>query len=334
MLIVTGPDRAELAGLADQPEPRAASRRAESAETLLLDATGRIEHAVRVVDDGVTTWLLVEGAGTAPLAAFLDRMRFMLRVEVADRSAEFATIGDAWASSMPRRRGGARRRAAGLARPVAAVVARRPPVRRASRASGGRVDWIELIVPRAALADAAAACAVRAGRRDARRSRRCASPPGGRALATEVDEKTIPHELDWLRSAVHLGKGCYRGQETVAKVHNLGHPPRRLVMLHLDGSDAVLPAPGDEVVGEKVAEPEPGEDPSGARSAASPRARCTTSSGPIALAVVKRPAPADLPLTVLSHGIEVAAAQVEIVPADAGAAATCRVCRASALRRP
>src|SRR6185436_18007018 len=59
--------------------------------------------------------------------------------------------------------------------------------------------------------------------------------------ATEVDATTIPHELDWLRSAVHLSKGCYRGQETVAKVHNLGHPPRRLVLLHLDGSDNVLP---------------------------------------------------------------------------------------------
>jgi folate-binding protein YgfZ len=67
-------------------------------------------------------------------------------------------------------------------------------------------------------------------------------------FATEVDEKTIPHELDWLRTAVHLSKGCYRGQETVAKVHNLGYPPRRLVMLYLDGSNTVLPSGGDEVV--------------------------------------------------------------------------------------
>ena len=69
--------------------------------------------------------------------------------------------------------------------------------------------------------------------------------------ATEVDATTIPHELDWLRSAVHLTKGCYRGQETVAKVHNLGHPPRRLVMLHLDGSDGVLPAAGDAGLGRR-----------------------------------------------------------------------------------
>ena len=71
--------------------------------------------------------------------------------------------------------------------------------------------------------------------------------------ATEVDETTIPHELDWLRSAVHLTKGCYRGQETVAKVHNLGHPPRRLVMLHLDGSDGRAARPGDVVTSETSA---------------------------------------------------------------------------------
>ena len=55
-------------------------------------------------------------------------------------------------------------------------------------------------------------------------------------LGFETDHRTIPHEVDWLRTAVHLQKGCYRGQETVARVHNLGRPPRRLVLLHLDGS--------------------------------------------------------------------------------------------------
>ena len=69
-----------------------------------------------------------------------------------------------------------------------------------------------------------------------------------RTSATEVDEKSIPHELDWSRITVHLSTGCYRGQETVAKVHNLGHPPRRLVMLYLDGSDTVPPSRGDDVV--------------------------------------------------------------------------------------
>ena len=177
-------------------------------------------------------------------------------------------------------------------------------------------------MPRSSLADAAAA--VRAGGVEAAGSlaaealRVAAWRP---RLATEVDERTIPHELDWLRSAVDLGKGCYKGQETVAKVLNLGRPPRRLVLLHLDGSDTVLPAPGDEVVGEKVRPaPAPGEEPE-----VKAVGHVTTSAmhhelGPVALALVKRAVPADLPLVVHSHGVDIAAAQVEIVPADAGAA--------------
>jgi tRNA-modifying protein YgfZ len=66
-------------------------------------------------------------------------------------------------------------------------------------------------------------------------------------LGFETDHKTIPAEVGWIGSAVHLDKGCYRGQETVARVHNLGRPPRRLVLLHLDGSQAQLPLHGDPV---------------------------------------------------------------------------------------
>jgi folate-binding protein YgfZ len=133
--------------------------------------------------------------------------------------------------------------------------------------------------------------------------------------ATEGDEKTIPHELDWMRSAVHLSKGCYRGQETVAKVHNLGHPPRRLVFLHLDGTDNVLPAPGDQVVLPA---------PAGAEASEADVVGQVTSSGihyelgPIALAVVRRSTPVEPDLGVLSDGIVVAAGQEVIVPPEAG----------------
>jgi folate-binding protein YgfZ len=128
--------------------------------------------------------------------------------------------------------------------------------------------------------------------------------------ATEVDATTIPHELDWLRSAVHLTKGCYRGQETVAKVHNLGHPPRRLVLLHLDGSDGVLPATGDAV-----------------SNADTVVGRVTAAAlhhelGPIALAVVKRSVDPGATLTVeTADGTIVTAAQEVVVPPDAGAEA-------------
>jgi folate-binding protein YgfZ len=66
-------------------------------------------------------------------------------------------------------------------------------------------------------------------------------------LGLETDHKTIPHEVGWIGPAVHLAKGCYRGQETVARVHNMGRPPRRLVLLHLDGSTGAFPAHGDAV---------------------------------------------------------------------------------------
>ena len=119
-----------------------------------------------------------------------------------------------------------------------------------------------------------------------------------------MDATTIPHELDWLRSAVHLTKGCYRGQETVAKVHNLGHPPRRLVMLHLDGSDGVLPAAGDEVAGLG----RDGDTVVGRVTAAALHHEL----GPIALAVVKRSTDPAATLTV-------ATADGTIVPGRAGA---------------
>jgi folate-binding protein YgfZ len=70
-------------------------------------------------------------------------------------------------------------------------------------------------------------------------------------VGLETDHRTIPAEIDLIGPAVHLDKGCYRGQETVARVHNLGRPPRRLALLHLDGvTTDVLPAAGTPVTAE------------------------------------------------------------------------------------
>ncbi len=143
-----------------------------------------------------------------------------------------------------------------------------------------------------------------------------------RPSLSDVDDRTIPHELDWLRSAVHLSKGCYRGQETVAKVHNLGHPPRRLVMLHLDGSDAVLPAPGTPVVA--------GEKEVGRLTASAVHHEL----GPVGLAVVKRSLDPTATLTLTVDDVVVSAAQETVVPPEAGAtAAVPRLPRLGAVRR-
>ena len=119
----------------------------------------------------------------------------------------------------------------------------------------------------------------------------------------DTDHNSIPHEMGWIETAVHLSKGCYRGQETVARVHNLGHPPRRLVFLHLDGSTDELPGHGEPV---QAGGTTVGFVGSSARH---------HELGPIALGLIKRTVPVDAPLTAAG----VAAAQEVIVPPDAGA---------------
>ncbi len=324
IVTVSGPDRLSwLHSMASQALDRLAP--GVAAEALFLDASGRIEHVVHLVDDGATAWMITEGADAAPLTTWLDRMRFMLRVEVADRSAEYGVLGAMAGAALDAATPAAAPNGVALdwLDPWSSSPA--PGAHRYAAADGHPASswhFVERIVSRAALAEAAAA--VREGRATAAGSlasealRIAAWRP---RLATEVDEKSIPHELDWLQSAVDLGKGCYRGQETVAKVLNLGRPPRRLVLLHLDGSDTVLPAPGDVVVGEKVRpEAERGEAPERRHVGHITSSAIHHELGPVALALIKRQVPASLTLIVESHGTEVAAAQVEIVPADAGAA--------------
>lgn len=307
VVTVTGPDRLTwLDSLLSQSLARLAP--GESAEALLLDPSGRIQYAARIVDDGETAWLLMDAGTGAGLAAFLERMRFMLRVEVADRSADFATIGTL-GDLVPG--------AVTWRDPWASVVAGGHQYATTTDHPGVAWTYSETLVPRDALAalaerPAAGILALEALRIAAWRPR----------AATELDATAIPHEFDWIRSAVHLAKGCYRGQETVAKVHNLGHPPRRLVLLHLDGSDSVTVAAGDEVhAGDKSA------------------GRITASAmhhelGPIALALVRRATDPAATLTVTAADGIVSAAQEVIVPTDAGAEADVpRLPRLGAVRR-
>ena len=305
VITVTGEDRLTwLNSMTSQAMANLAP--GKSVEALLLNQTGRIDHALKAVDDGATTWLIVERQEASALVSWLESMRFMMRVEVADRTSEYAALG------MLAGAAGAQIDGVRAADPNGVPLVWIDPW--SEVATGGHQyaaesghpasswTWREVLVERARLADltrlpVAGTLAAEALRIAAWRPR----------FATEVDEKTIPHELDWLRSAVHLSKGCYRGQETVAKVHNLGHPPRRLVMLHLDGSDAVLPIAGDDV---KLGDAVVGTVTSSAMH---------YELGPIALAVVKRNTPEDAVLAVLSDGVSVSAAQEVIVPSAAGA---------------
>jgi tRNA-modifying protein YgfZ len=319
ILSITGPDRLSwLDSLTSQRLIGIAP--GVSAETLLLDPSGRVEYAARVLDDGETTWLLMDAGTGAGFLAFLTKMRFMLRVEVLDRSAEFATIGTL--GDEPAALSAATAEGNGVPLvwhdPWRSIVAGGFQYAAIPVHPAEGWNYSESLVERSRLdalggLPAAGTLALEALRIEAWRPR----------AATEIDGTTIPHELDWLRSAVHLSKGCYRGQETVAKVHNLGHPPRRLVLLHLDGSEGVLPEPGDEVLLDGT-----------------PVGRVTTASlhhelGPIALAVLKRSADPAAALSVTTTaGPVLAAAQQVIVPPDAGAEANVpRLPRVGAVRR-
>ena len=307
---ITGPDRAAWlhAFLAQKILGLQAG---DSVEALMLDANGHIQLAWRVVETADSTWMFAqpnaqydECASPEAFEKWLRANVFRKKVSIANHSAEFAVVA---------------RNGHGVAIDNMAVVWHDTWVREhassvrysktplSSLARGFKVT--ESLVP---VADAGHSAKVVAGLPvvaiEALTALRIAAHRPAQAF--EVDAKSLPHELDWLSSGVHMSKGCYRGQETVAKVHNLGHPPRRLVLLQLDGSGHFLPNPGDAVF-----------------VAGDERQRGFVTSvanhfemGPIALAVINRLTEPSAQLEVVSGSESIAAAQEIIVPTDAGAA--------------
>lgn len=312
VITVTGPERlgwldSLLSQRLDNLQP------GHSTEALLLDPHGHIEHAMRIVDDGETTWLLVDENEATSLATWLERMKFMKQVEVTDVSADFATIGFIGP-------------AVGDIEDIAEVIWHDgwPEVSvggwRYSTQPAPSWDYSEALVSRKDLEKLAHSEAIFAGVDALEALRIAAWRP---RLITERDENALPHEFDWLSTAVHLSKGCYRGQETVAKVHNLGHPPRRLVMLSLDGVEHQLPQSGDTVCD---GENEVGKITSAARH---------YEEGIIALAIIKRNVDPTNILTVRSDGLNIPATQIVIVPPDAGRTADVpKLPRLGAVKRP
>ena len=320
VLGVAGPDRLSWLNSLSSQELRGLTP-GQSTETLLLDPTGRLEYAMRVIDDGAETFLVLEAAELPGLQAWLEKMRFMLRVEIVDHTASYAVIGTMAAEPASLGLEPAAPNEVPLVwrDPWSGVTAGGFQYAEAPVHPGAAWHWSEVLIPRDALAtlrDAVAGGTVKvAGLLAFEALRIAAWRP---RAATEADEKTIPHELDWLRTAVHLNKGCYRGQETVAKVHNLGHPPRRLVLLHLDGSDSVLPVHGDEVQADRLV---PGGEPERRPVGVITSSAMHYELGPIALAVIKRTIPATVTLYVKAQGLAISAGQEVIVPQTAGSVA-------------
>lgn len=237
-------------------------RPGEATTALILSPTGHIEHVLHGVDDGASFLAWTEPGRAAALVAFLDRMRFAMRVEVSRRT----DLRVAW-------------------------VGHRVTVDRAWRVRDSEVGGLDVFLPvEGELAGTVGTWAFEAMRIAA----------GIPRIFVDTDFKTIPNEIGLV--GTHLDKGCYRGQETVARVHTLGRPPRRLVQLHLDGTMSTLPEHGApvELAGRTV-----GFVGSSARH---------HELGPIALGLIKRSVPVDAEL--LAGGIP--AAQEALVDPDVG----------------
>jgi folate-binding protein YgfZ len=215
---------------------------------MILDAKGHVEFQFNCVDDGTTTFLVLDPGYCEQLIEYLTKMKFMLRVDVSDASSQYAVLR---APGMPTEIGG----------PFALVP--RDEVEEMEKTFGG-------------VATQVGTWALDAERVAAHRPR----------IGFETDHKSIPNEIGVLNGAVHMKKGCYRGQETVAKIYNLGNPPRRLVLLHLDGSDVGFPAVGTKIENDGVVV---GFIGTVARH---------HELGTIALAIVKRNTPIDATLSV------------------------------------
>jgi folate-binding protein YgfZ len=253
----------------------------ESTESLLLTPTGHVEFQLKIIATEDSCLIITSSFSSEALSLWLGKMIF--RTKVAITQPEFLIVGafkdlelDApcWVDGFSREAQGSVQYAA-------------------ERADFPYREYLVNTLPDLERAGLMAFEALRIA--------------AGRPELTDIDDKSLPHEFDWLASAVHLSKGCYRGQESVAKIHNLGHPPRRLIILHLEQGD-VLANPGEAVfygekeVGKVVA------------------AALHYELGSIALALVSRVTPyLDLSIAVGENRYQ--ATQQVLVPHDAGKAA-------------
>ena len=299
-----------------------------SRELLILSPEGRVEHWAGASDDGEALHLIVERSDLSGFVAFLDSMRFALRVSVAERDvAVFSSVRAGantpeavaalpghlwtWEDPWPGVTDGGAAYFQGERHPGARTPMMFHAVSR-QVADEFEAAWLAGGAASGAAEAHAAPSSAPPGARSS-----TPSPAGGKRrragylaweamriaawkprLGRETDARAIPPEVDWLRTAVHTAKGCYRGQETIARVINLGRPPRRLTYLQLDGSRGDLPAPGTPIT---VGGRQVGVITSSARHA---------DQGPIALALIARA----VPVSTVFDIDGVAAAQEEIVP--------------------
>jgi tRNA-modifying protein YgfZ len=204
-------------------------RAGDVAEFLHLDARGDALAVGVLVVHAEALLLVVPRAVAAQTAERLDRFRFLMQVEVADLSAT-------WAVASVRGPG-----------PVAVPGARREAMAAAPHGPGlvvrERDGGVDLLGPRDWVAGCVADLGLPAADPvDWARWRITAGRP---SWGSELSPGRRAQELGLLPTHVHLRKGCYPGQESVAKIYNLGRPRRALAVVR---SAAPL-APGQALGG-------------------------------------------------------------------------------------
>jgi folate-binding protein YgfZ len=268
-------------------------------EALVLDSQGRVDAHMVLAHAGNTVWMDTEPGASATgargdrqsLIDYLESMRFWSKVEPRDATAEMALLSVIGPSAPELLE------TVGLPAPtdtyavggVDVLVRRMPGSFDLLVPRDSRTDWWERLTN--AGARPMGSWGYEALRVEALRPR----------VGVDTDERTIPHEVNWVPVAAHVAKGCYRGQETVSKVHNIGRPPRRLLLLHLDGSADTLPETGNPVLA---------EDKTVGRVGTVAQHH---ELGPIALALVKRSVG---PETELTAGGTSAAIDPDSIPPD------------------
>lgn len=234
VLRVTGPDRlAYLHSLLSQDLEHAATGTA--ADFLYLDAKGNVQAMGRAVVTAGAVLLVVPADVADSFAESLDRFTFLLDATTRNLTQQWAvaSVRGPAEVEIP----GARSQPLTVA-PAGDGFAVRDP-------SGG----IDLVGPAAWVDERIAAT----GYPDATASdweawRISAGQP---AWGRDVVAGRRAQELGLLPTHVHLRKGCYPGQESIAKIYNLGRPRRVLAVAEFAGDVA----PGDPVdVGGKLGE--------------------------------------------------------------------------------
>jgi folate-binding protein YgfZ len=240
VLRLTGPERLpflhnlstqHLLGLAD----------GQATQTLILSPHGHIEHHLWVSAVGDALYLDTEPGCLEPLREFLLKMRFFTQVEIDDAALKvFSVVGPDLGLPEPDVLP-----VPGPKFPTGSVAPRPTSIYAVAPVPGGFARRSSLGLDYLVPDESALPALPRVGLWAYEAWRVAERLP---RLGFDTDHKTLPSEVDLTGVAVHLEKGCYRGQETVARVHHLGRPPRALRLMHLDGiTSDHLPAPGTPV---------------------------------------------------------------------------------------